>query len=134
MINNIAYYLEGLSTASSTKLMQLFNSMSSPSFLLVNDTNHSLLRSLLESVNSILEHKYSSEWHQTASEFDGKIIDNQQKTRNLLPPYYVTGNVSKPFGILPWRVVKRRSKRGIDERRTLRLRSIWTLQEARLRA
>ncbi|KAF3770686.1 hypothetical protein M406DRAFT_285421 [Cryphonectria parasitica EP155] len=58
VINNIAYYLEGLSTATSTKLMQLFNSMSSPSFLLVNETNHSLLRALLESMNSVLEHQY----------------------------------------------------------------------------
>lgn len=62
MINNIAYYLEGLSTAASTKLMQLFNSMSSPSFLLANDSNHSLLRSLLESMNSVLEHQYKSEY------------------------------------------------------------------------
>lgn len=60
MINNIAYYLVGLNIISSTKLMQLFNSMSSPSFLLVNDTNHSLLQSLLESMNSILEHPYKS--------------------------------------------------------------------------
>lgn len=60
MINNIAYYFEGLTTTTSVKLMQLFNSMSSPSFLLANDTNHSLLRSLLESMNSFLEHQYNS--------------------------------------------------------------------------
>lgn len=59
VINNVAYYLEGLSTVTSTKLMQLFNSMSSPSFLLANETNHGLLRALLESMNSILEHQYS---------------------------------------------------------------------------
>lgn len=40
--------------------MQLFNSMSSPSFLLVNETNHNLLRALLEAMNSILEHQYKS--------------------------------------------------------------------------
>jgi hypothetical protein len=40
--------------------MQLFNSMSSPSFLLANETNHSLLRSLLEAINAIIEHQYSS--------------------------------------------------------------------------
>lgn len=40
--------------------MQLFNSMSSPSFLLANETNHSLLRSLLEAINAIAEHQYSS--------------------------------------------------------------------------
>ena len=58
VINNIAPYLEGLSSASSSKLMQLFSSMSSPSFLLANETNYTLLHSLLESINSILENKY----------------------------------------------------------------------------
>ncbi|KAM0204795.1 hypothetical protein ACHAPA_001111 [Fusarium lateritium] len=58
VINNIAPYLEGLSSTSSSKLMQLFSSMSSPSFLLVNETNHTLLHSLLESISSILENKY----------------------------------------------------------------------------
>lgn len=33
--------------------------MSSPSFLLANETNHALLQSLLESLNSIVEHQYS---------------------------------------------------------------------------
>ncbi|GFP55542.1 protein HID1 [Trichoderma asperellum] len=32
--------------------------MSSPSFLLANETNHSLLHSLLDSINSIIENKY----------------------------------------------------------------------------
>lgn len=40
--------------------MQLYNSMSSPSFLLANDSNHSLLQSLLEAINAIVEHKYNS--------------------------------------------------------------------------
>ncbi|KAG4290831.1 hypothetical protein FPRO06_02717 [Fusarium proliferatum] len=57
VINNIAPYLEGLSSTSSAKLMQLFSSMSSPSFLLANETNHALLHSLLESISSILENK-----------------------------------------------------------------------------
>lgn len=61
MINNIAAYIEGLSPATSTTLMQLFSSMSSPSFLLANETNHDLLRSLLESMNSIVEHQYKSQ-------------------------------------------------------------------------
>lgn len=60
VINNISAYLEGLSPAAASKLMQLFSSMSSPSFLLANDSNHDLLRSLLESINSIVEHQYQS--------------------------------------------------------------------------
>ena len=61
MINNISAYLEGISGTSSAKLIQLFISMSSPSFLLANDSNHDLLRSLLESINAIIEHKYKRE-------------------------------------------------------------------------
>lgn len=59
VINNIAPYLEGLGESSSSKLMQLFTSMSSPSFLFANETNHTLLHSLLESINAILETQYS---------------------------------------------------------------------------
>ncbi|KAL8391981.1 hypothetical protein RB595_002264 [Gaeumannomyces hyphopodioides] len=58
VINNIAPYLEGLSTTTCSRLMHLFGSMSSPSFLLANESNHDLLRALLESLNSIVEHKY----------------------------------------------------------------------------
>lgn len=36
--------------------------MSSPSFLLANDSNHVLLNSLLASLNAIIEHQYDSEW------------------------------------------------------------------------
>lgn len=32
--------------------------MSSPSFLLANETNHALLTSLLEAINAVVEHKY----------------------------------------------------------------------------
>lgn len=58
VINNIAAYLERLSGPTCFKVMQLFNSMSSPSFLLANDTNHELLRSLMESITSVVEHQY----------------------------------------------------------------------------
>jgi hypothetical protein len=61
VINNIAPYLENLTATTCSKLLQLFASMSSPSFLLSNDSNHSLLKSLLESMNSIIEHQYQSE-------------------------------------------------------------------------
>lgn len=58
VINNIAAYLESLSASASAKLLQLFASMSSPSFLLATDSNHNLLQSLLESMNAIIEHQY----------------------------------------------------------------------------
>ncbi|KAH7012362.1 high-temperature-induced dauer-formation protein-domain-containing protein [Macrophomina phaseolina] len=60
IINNIAAYVENLGRATSSKLIQLFISMSSPSFLLANDTNHNLLHSLLEAINAIIEHQYSA--------------------------------------------------------------------------
>ncbi|KAL8994476.1 MAG: hypothetical protein Q9169_005567 [Polycauliona sp. 2 TL-2023] len=59
-INNTAPYLQALSPLSSSKLIQLFASMSAPSFLLANETNYALLQSLLESINAIIEHQYSS--------------------------------------------------------------------------
>ncbi|KAI9149329.1 Ubp5-interacting protein [Paramyrothecium foliicola] len=58
VINNIAPYIEGLSATGSSQLLQLFSSISSPSFLLANDSNHNLLHSLLDSISSTIEHKY----------------------------------------------------------------------------
>lgn len=58
IISNVAPYVEGLSAVSSYTLMQLLSSMASPSFLLANETNHTLLHSLLEAINSIVENKY----------------------------------------------------------------------------
>ncbi|EDP51696.1 conserved hypothetical protein [Aspergillus fumigatus A1163] len=59
IINNVAPYLEHLSPATCSRLLQLFSSMSAPSFLLANETNHALLASVLESINSILEHQFT---------------------------------------------------------------------------
>ncbi|KAF2663629.1 hypothetical protein BT63DRAFT_108320 [Microthyrium microscopicum] len=59
ILNNVAPYLENLARATSSKLLQLLASMSSPSFLFANETNHSLLQSLLEVLNAIVEHQYS---------------------------------------------------------------------------
>ncbi|KAK7965958.1 uncharacterized protein PG986_000235 [Apiospora aurea] len=58
VINNISAYVEGINGTTCSRLLQLFSSMSSPSFLLANDSNHDLLRSLLESMNAIIEHQY----------------------------------------------------------------------------
>ncbi|EYE98481.1 Hid1 family protein [Aspergillus ruber CBS 135680] len=58
--NNIAPYVEHLSPGACSKILQLFSSMSTPSFLLANETNHNLLASILESINSILEHQFSN--------------------------------------------------------------------------
>lgn len=60
VINNIAAYVEGLSLRTSARLVQLFSSMAAPSFLLANETNHDLLRSLLEALNATVEHQFAS--------------------------------------------------------------------------
>jgi hypothetical protein len=58
ILNNIAAYVQNLGRATSSKLLQLFASMSSPSFLLANENNHTLLQSLLEVLNAMIEHQY----------------------------------------------------------------------------
>ncbi|KAK2756447.1 hypothetical protein FQN54_005340 [Arachnomyces sp. PD_36] len=63
ILNNIAAYAENLSPTTCVKILQLFASMSSPSFLLANETNHALLSSLLESINAVLEHKFTKNPH-----------------------------------------------------------------------
>ncbi|KIW68334.1 hypothetical protein PV04_04287 [Phialophora macrospora] len=60
IINNMAAYVQHLSLAASTRLVQLLTSMSTPSFLLANETNHVLLQALLESINSMVEHQYEA--------------------------------------------------------------------------
>lgn len=40
-------------------LMNIFVSLSQPSFLLANENNHALLFSLLDAMNAILEHQYT---------------------------------------------------------------------------
>ncbi|KAF2021293.1 hypothetical protein BU24DRAFT_339610 [Aaosphaeria arxii CBS 175.79] len=60
IINNIAAYVQNLGRAPSSKLLQLFASMSSPSFLFANENNHTLLQSLLEALNAMIEHQYST--------------------------------------------------------------------------
>lgn len=62
ILNNIGPYLESISSVTSQKINQLFITMSSPRFLLANETNQTLLHSLLEFINSILEHQFSSEF------------------------------------------------------------------------
>ncbi|TKA79901.1 hypothetical protein B0A49_01103 [Cryomyces minteri] len=59
IINNIAPYIQNLERATSNKLLDLFKSLSSPRFLLASETNHTLLLSLLEAMNAIIEHQYN---------------------------------------------------------------------------
>ena len=57
IVNNIAPYVQGLQRATSSMLLNMFVSMSKPSFLLANETNHVQLFSLLDAMNAILEHQ-----------------------------------------------------------------------------
>lgn len=58
ILSNIAPYLEQISPSACSKVIQLFSSMSAPSFLLANETNHTLLASLLDFINLVVEHKF----------------------------------------------------------------------------
>ena len=44
----------------SSKLIQLYATMSAPVFLFANESNHTLLQSLLEIINAIIENQYDS--------------------------------------------------------------------------
>ncbi|KAJ5702585.1 hypothetical protein N7488_010133 [Penicillium malachiteum] len=59
ILNNIAPYVQHMSAGACSKVIQLFSSMSAPSFLLANETNHTLLASLLHFINAILEHNFT---------------------------------------------------------------------------
>ncbi|KAJ5626681.1 hypothetical protein N7528_004108 [Penicillium herquei] len=59
ILNNIAPYVQHMSAGACSKVIQLFSSMSAPSFLLANETNHTLLASLLDFINAILEHNFT---------------------------------------------------------------------------
>lgn len=60
IINNLAAYIQNLSLSASMRLLQLLASMSTPSFLLANESNHVLLQALLESITTMIEHQYVS--------------------------------------------------------------------------
>lgn len=62
IFNNVGPYLEDISFESSSKIISMYLYMSSTRFMLVNETNHHLLRSLLEFINSILEHNIHSQY------------------------------------------------------------------------
>lgn len=78
VINNIAPHIESLGGVSSSRLMQLLASMSSPSFMLANESNHLLLQSLLESINSIVEYKYRKN-----PELIFAIVKNKKRVESL---------------------------------------------------
>lgn len=66
VMNNIAAYATNLSAATCSKIIQLFASMSSPSFLLAKESNHQLISSLLEFINTVTEHQFTSKLSPTS--------------------------------------------------------------------
>ncbi|KAJ5381871.1 Nuclear pore complex component [Penicillium cataractarum] len=59
ILNNVAPHIKHMSPSACSKVIQLFSSMSAPSFLLANETNHTLLASLLDFINAVLEHGFT---------------------------------------------------------------------------
>ncbi|CCG85129.1 Putative uncharacterized protein [Taphrina deformans PYCC 5710] len=62
-LSNIAPYIRNISVVASSKLIQLFSSISQPSFLFANDSNFRLLQYILEVINSIIEHNFNDNPH-----------------------------------------------------------------------
>ena len=65
ILNNIGAYVERLSPSACSKILQLFASMSSPSFLLANDLPNArelnqILSALVGFINLILEYQFTS--------------------------------------------------------------------------
>ncbi|KAF2208503.1 hypothetical protein CERZMDRAFT_48997 [Cercospora zeae-maydis SCOH1-5] len=58
IIKNVAPYAKHLQRATASKLVNLFEILSAPSFCLKNDTNHVILKSLLDACNAILDNHY----------------------------------------------------------------------------
>ncbi|TWU72163.1 hypothetical protein ED733_003917 [Metarhizium rileyi] len=78
VIKNISPYIQGLGALGSSQLMHLFTSMSSPSFLLANETNYQLLHSLMESISAIIDHNY-----RTNPELLLTIVKNRKRIEAL---------------------------------------------------
>ncbi|BFZ55743.1 hypothetical protein PYCC9005_002784 [Savitreella phatthalungensis] len=62
-LSNIAPHVKSLSVIASTKIMQLFSSVSQPSFLFANENNYRLLIYLVEFFTNIIEQNFSSNPH-----------------------------------------------------------------------
>lgn len=62
-LSNIAPYVKSISVMASTRLVQLFTSISQPSFLFANDSNFKLLQYILEVLNSTIEHNFNDNPH-----------------------------------------------------------------------
>lgn len=60
ILNNMGPYITNLSVPACRKIHMLLVQMSSPRFLIANETNHLLLQSLLQFINAILEHQFDS--------------------------------------------------------------------------
>lgn len=89
IINNIAPYVQHLQRATCTKLLDLFISFSSPAFLLANESNHTLLSSLLEAISAIFDHQYDS---------NGRFVDiviRSHKRFEALRDFTVDGALSE---------------------------------------
>ncbi|KAG9288895.1 hypothetical protein G9A89_019517 [Geosiphon pyriformis] len=62
-ITNVSPFLKNLSVVSSTKLVQLFVSFSTPGFLLSEEGNHRLVGFILEAFNNIVQYQFSDNPH-----------------------------------------------------------------------
>ncbi|KAI5293094.1 hypothetical protein KEM52_005835 [Ascosphaera acerosa] len=59
ILNNMGAHIKNLSLPACRRIHLLLAQMSSPRFLIANESNHLLLQSLLQFINSILEHQFT---------------------------------------------------------------------------
>lgn len=74
ILTNVAPHIKHISPSACSKVIQLFSSMSAPSFLLANETNHTLLASLLDFISAILEHGFAGAFSQGPEALFGLLI------------------------------------------------------------
>ena len=67
IIKNVTPYAKNLQRATSSKVMNLFEIVSAPSFCLKNDSNHLILKSLLEGCNALLENHLRGKFRSSIS-------------------------------------------------------------------
>ncbi|KAI9303824.1 high-temperature-induced dauer-formation protein-domain-containing protein [Cunninghamella echinulata] len=77
-IVNVSPYLKNLSVTTSNKLITLFNSLSSPGFMLADESNHRLTGYMMEVFNNIIQYHFADN-----PNFIYAIVRNHEKFEKL---------------------------------------------------
>ncbi|KAI8878046.1 hypothetical protein K501DRAFT_259354 [Backusella circina FSU 941] len=78
ILTNLSPFVKNLSPVTSSKLLALFSSFSTPAYLLADETNHLLTKHLLDMFNNALQHQFFDNPHLVYA-----IIRNHRKFERL---------------------------------------------------